>query len=181
MRILVIAISIFFFLPLYSQKWSSSSLSVNLTLPEIAIIDLAPNTSTIDMSVRPPTSPGQPIDMSQATNTDKWINYSVSEGRGTPKRNITAQIISGEVPKGFNLKLSAGKYQGYGEGKKGKSTGEITLSGTPQRIVKNIGGGFTGRGTNNGHQLSFSLMYEEYEDVKVGSSSITVAFTLTDN
>ena len=181
MRILVFIISLFIFMPIHAQKWSSTSLSVNLTLPEIAVINLAPNTSTIDMSIRPPAAPGQPIDMSQATNADKWINYSVSEGRGTPKRNITAQIISGDVPRGFKLKLSAGNFEGYGKGKTGKSTGEITLSGTPQRIVKNIGGGFTGRGANNGHQLFFELEYDDYEDVKVGSSSVTVAFTLTDN
>ncbi len=181
MRILIIVISIFFSLSLHSQNWSTSSLSVNLTLPEVAVINLAPNTSTIDMSIRPPASPGQPIDMSQATNNDKWINYSVSEGRGTPKRNITAQIISGEVPRGFKLKLSAGNYQGYGKGKTGKSAGEITLSGTPQSIVRNIGGGYTGRGVNNGHRLFFELIYDDYQDVKVGSSSITVAFTLTDN
>ena len=166
--------------PLWGQFMGAHSIEVTVTIPEVAIIDLAPNTSTINMRLQAPLQAGDPIDLSDAYDDSKWINYSASLPPGGAKKNITAQIVSGSVPKGFELKLKASSVSG-GKGKKGKPTGQITLSANPQTIIYNIGGGYTGRGVYNGHQIEFKLTNDQYADIEFGESTIVVVFTLTDN
>lgn len=179
MRIIVLIV----FMPFYlnAQVIDARSVDVSFTIPSIAIIDLAPDKSTINLKVEAPERAGDPIDMTDAVNDEKWINYSSSLRSGEPYRNITAQIISGELPNGIQLKLKAGGYTGNGKGHTGKSNNDIILSNVPQILVRDIGAAVTGRGRFNGHQLFFSLDYAKYGDIDFGKEAIVIVFTLTDN
>ena len=166
---------------LKGQIVESNRVSISVSIPEIALIDLAPSTSTIELSIKAPRQAGDPIDLSGAKDDSKWINYtSAIEAKG-PKRSVTAQILSGSLPRGLYLSLDAGKYQGNGGGKTGKPKKEIILSSLPQVILHNIGRSYSGRGVQQGHQLFFELGYTKYEDIDFGVSTIVIAFTLTDN
>lgn len=164
-----------------SQVVESNRVNISVSIPEIAMIDLAPSTSTIELSLRPPRQAGDPIDMSQTNNDSKWMNYTSSIAPKGPKKNISAQILSGSLPRGLHLSLRAGKYSGSGKGKQGNPRKDIILSNLPQVIVKNIGGAYSGKGVQQGHQLFFSLGYKKYENIDFGVSTIVIAFTLTDN
>ena len=170
-------------LPLSSggQIIDSRSIDVTLNLPQIAVMDILPNTSTIELNVSAPTRAGEPIDISSATDESKWINYSTSMAPGGARRNVTAQILSGTLPQGMRLKVKAGSYRGNGRGDQGTPSQEILINNTPQIILRDIGAGFTGRGVQQGHQLSFTLAYDNYANIDFGNEIIVIAFTLTDN
>lgn len=172
-----------FFMPflLNAQMTGRRAVDVTFTVPSIAIIDLAPDKSTIHLKADVPDQAGDPVDMSKAVNQDKWLNYSSSLRPGGAYRNIAVQIVSGELPHGIRLKLRAGNYSGNGKGKLGKSNGELTLSNIPQVIVRDIGAAVSGRGKNSGHQLFWTLDYQEYGDIDFGQEALVIAFTLTDN
>ncbi|NND05995.1 MAG: hypothetical protein HKN87_06430 [Saprospiraceae bacterium] len=163
------------------QVLGSERIDISVTLPEVSILDLAPNTSTIELSLSAPSQAGDPIDMGNTLNSTKWINYSSSIRKGGPRKSITAQVLSGELPRGLRLKLSTGKYTGSGRGKTGKPRKEIELSHLPRTIIKNIGAAYTGSGMHQGHNITFSLVYDEYRDIDFGTSTMVIAFTLTDN
>jgi hypothetical protein len=168
-------------LTMKSQIIDSRSIDVSLTIPQIAVMDLMPNTSTIELNVSAPTRAGEPIDMSDATDDSKWVNYSSSMTPGGAMRNITAQILSGSLPDGMKLRVKAGNYRGSGRGDQGTPSQEIVLNNAPQVILRNIGACYTGRGVQQGHQLSFSLGYDNYANIDFGNEIIVIAFTLTDN
>jgi hypothetical protein len=166
---------------LSAQIIDSRAIDVSLTIPQIAIMDLMPNTSTIELNVSAPTRAGEPIDMSNATDNSKWINYSSSLAPGGARRNVTAQILSGSLPQGMKLKIKADNYRGNGRGDRGTPSQEIVLNSIPQVILRDIGACYTGRGVQQGHQLSFALDYDNYANIDFGNEIIVIAFTLTDN
>ena len=166
---------------IFGQVLETERIDISVSLPEISIIDLAPSTATIELGMRAPSQAGDPIDMSDATNDSKWINYTASISQGGPRKNITAQVLSGELPRGLKLMLKTGKYTGSGKGKTGKPRNEIELTHLPKMIIKNIGGSYTGTGAQQGHNIAFTLVYKDYEDIDFGTSTLVIAFTLTDN
>lgn len=155
---------------------------VFFTIPEIAIVDVEPNNSTVVLTFEQPNEAGAPVTIStNSTDNSKWLNYSSSLSPSATTRNITAQITSGVVPTGVDLRLQTENYSGIGQGVLGNSIGLITLNNTAQNIITGIGGSYTGDGANNGHQLTFSLSIDQYGLLDYDkSATIEVTFTITD-
>jgi hypothetical protein len=155
---------------------------VMFTIPEIALLDIEPTSSTITLTLEAPIAGGAPVTVStDGTDNSKWLNYSSSVSPSATTRNISAHITSGSVPSGISLKLQASAYTGIGAGVLGTPIGLITLNNSPQNIITGIGGAYTGDGSTNGHQLTFTLSLENYGLLdNDNSTTIEVTFTITD-
>lgn len=159
---------------------------ITITIPEVALLDIEPNASTITMGPAAPTEEGDPIDFSAATDNTLWMNYSSIIGSTTePSRDVTVAITAGTLPGGMNLKVLAAADAGNGAGTVGTATAEVTLSGTAQNVVAGVGSCYTGTGTTNGHQLTYTLEQSapaNYGDLDFDdATTLTITYTLTDN
>lgn len=90
-----------------------------------------------------------------------WLNYTnIKPGNGVTRRVIVQ--MTGELPEGMTLTVAADDYTGIGYGEVGTpNPSAITLDGTISTIVSNIGSVYTGNGVNNGHQLTYALVFDE--------------------
>lgn len=151
-----------------------------LVLPEVAIMDIEPNNLPINLQFNAPVDGGEAL-TSNRMDQSKWINYTSSINRNGSNRAITAQIANGGVPNGVELRLEASNFSGSGRGTHGQSSGSIALTTTPQTIINNIGRSFTGNGTGNGHQLTYSLNILDYSQLDaVENVEVTILFTITE-
>lgn len=175
--------SIFCFCCLYGSLLigqSSARHSICLVIPEIAIVDIEPNNSSINLAVNVPAESGESVSLSKA-DASKWLNYTSAISPTGANRSVAAQISGNTIPEGLQLYLEASNYQGSGGGTLGKSTGKITLDNNPKTIVNDIGRSYTGNGSNNGHQLTYSLAIANYEALKGETSQqVTIIFTITE-
>lgn len=152
--------------------------NICLRIPELALIDIEPNTNPISLSIVAPREAGEPA--SSSTDATKWLNCSSSLRSGAASRSILAQLQN-SPPSGLSLMLEASNYSGNGAGAMGSSTGAISLTIAPQTIISGIGRGFTGNGANNGYQLNFSLSINNYQLLDANDTrSVTVIYTITD-
>lgn len=158
---------------------TTANISVNFTLPSIALLDLNSN-SAITMTFQSPTEAGAPI-VAPASNNTKWLNFTSAVAPGVTRR-ITAQVVSGSVPNGVRLKLETASYSGSGGG--GSALGSVTspvyLTTSTTTIINSIGGAYTGNG-NNGYNLTYTLEIQTYSQLKKTSASFSVIYTLIDN
>lgn len=163
-----------------------TSHGVEISIPTVAMVDvegpdgneagtinLTPDVSSLEA--------GSAIDFSTATDQSLWLNYTSIVGSNQDSRNITAEI-SGSLPNGISLKLSAGSVSS-GKGTRGDSAGEISLSGTAKNLVTGIGSGFTESGYQKGHQLTYALDMDDnnYTNLSAGNYEVIVTYTITGN
>jgi len=159
------------------------SCSLAFSLPEIALIDIEPaGISNISLTLTTNPESGLPVTASGAVNDDLWINYTSSLATGSNNRSVTVQISSGAIPSGVAVTLQPSAFSGSGSGITGTPVGPVSLSSTSQTLISGIGRCFTGNGMNNGHRLNYSLEITNYNSLRFNeSSTIQIAFTLTDN
>lgn len=163
---------------LFAQTTGSKNLS--FTLPAISLIDIEPS-GNLSLTVTAPNEAGNPV-VAPAANRSKWINYTSAIQTGGNTKHITASISS-KIP-GFDVTLSAAAASGLGGGTLGTPTGQITLSTAAQTIISGIGGAYTGDGTNNGHQLTISIVpiINSYSLIKAQSNTqVQITYTITAN
>ena len=147
-------------------------------LPLVAMLDLKPNNSTVTLSLAT-NEAGEKAAMVTANNK-KWLNFS-SAVIGNNARSIFVKIDGGQVPSGIYLKLSTSNVMGNGLGFRGSSAGILTLTSTPQTIVSNIRGAYTGEGIGNGYELTYYLEIFDYKLLDFNqSATLTITLTLTD-
>lgn len=169
-----------------SQPITSNDHNVTINIPEVVLLDLeSTNSKNIILHPEKPNSAGLAMNISSAVNNDLWINYSSVIGKDTePSRNVTV-ALTGDIPAGVLLKVSASTDAGEGKGQTGIPEGAVILSSQPQSIISNIGTCYTGDGPNKGHQLTYSLELEDqnnYASLTYNESlDFTVIYTLTDN
>lgn len=177
---IIIACLLFFNNNLLGQVGSPSvSQNIVLTISEMAILDIEPNTNSFTVSLDAPDEAGASAVFTN-TNTTKWVNYSSSFPTSGSNRTILVNTQSA-VPPGLNLNLTAANYSGSGVGTMGVSNGTIALSTSSQVLISGIGRGYTGDGANNGHQLSFSLSITDFALLAANNSkTVTVIYTITD-
>jgi hypothetical protein len=159
-----------FFLFLINLTFSTiaqTSANISITVPSIALLDIAPNNTAFNLNVVAPTEAGSNVTINPANST-KWINF-------------TSAVVSGTLPTGINLKLVVANYAGAGAGTLGVSAGTLFLSGTAQTVVNNIGGAFTGDGSNNGYNLNYSIEVANYTLLRSESKSFSIIYTMSDN
>ncbi|MFK7982691.1 MAG: hypothetical protein AB8G86_22115 [Saprospiraceae bacterium] len=159
---------------------SSVRHSICLVIPEIAILDIEPNNTTINLSLNAPTESGTAVTFSKE-DASKWLNYTSAIAPNGASRSIAAQISGNSIPEGLQLYLEAGNYRGSGGGTLGKSTGKMALDTSPRTIVSDIGRSYTGNGTNNGHQLKYALSIADYGKLNAETNQqVMVIFTITE-
>ncbi len=165
------------------SQWEEGQISVHLSIPEIALVDIEPEANnSIDFTIIPSAESGSSSQMHKSTNESLWINYSSALANPQNTRKIVAEISQGVLPKGILLFLQASQYSGVGDGKLGHSTGKIELTNQPKPIITNIGSCYTGDGINNGHLLTFSIEITNYSKVyAMEESDFNILYTITDN
>lgn len=150
--------------------------TISATLTEVAYVSLAPDNSVFNLVVTSPTIAGEAISV-VGINTSKWINFT-SAVPLLLTRTIYAQITSGSIPSGMALKLTVSPATG-GAGVLGSNVSSINLSTSPQVIISNIGGGYTGQGTGYGYNLKFELVISDYSQLRAGNTNLSITFTIT--
>ena len=165
-----------------SAQTSTDNHDVGLTIPEIALLDIEPDYTTITLSLDPPTEAGLPLTVATAgTNSSKWLNYSSSLAPGSTARTVTAQVTSGTLPAGVNLRVQAGTYAGNGAGTLGTPVGLVTLGATAKTIISGIGGCYTGDGSSKGHRLTYSVAIGTYSALNFSQgTNLQITYTISD-
>jgi len=171
-------LSLIFFLIINETFGQTSSVGVSFSLPSVALLDIEPNTNSINLSLTAPTEAGSMV-TNTASNNTKWINFSSAVTAGQTRR-VSAQI-SGVMPNGLNLVLNTSTYSGSGAGTLGNRVSPITLTASSQTIINGIGGAFTGNGASNGYNLTFTLSISNYGQLRSQSSTVSIIYTLIDN
>lgn len=172
----------------WAQDGSNDQQTVQIVIPEVAIIDLeAVSGTSITLSVDAPTEAGAPVSFANAVDSSVWLNYSSIIGSHTEAtRAISARISSGSVPSGMKLVVVASNDAGNGDGKLGSSSGEVTLSSINQTVVSGIGSCYTGTGASNGRRLKYQLKLNEaggsYASIDFDeSTTLTITYTISNN
>jgi hypothetical protein len=148
------------------------------TIPEIALIDIEPNTSDIELKFDSPKEPGDKLKSVQGKT--KWINYTSTQSITGTYKVITAQISKETTIPGLSITLAISSYQGRGEGDLGSSVGKINLSTTAQTIISGIGGCYTESGKNNGHEIEYYAQITDYSVFEIPkNTSMDIIFTIT--
>lgn len=155
--------------------------SVNATfnLSQVAMLDLEPDNSTVTLSLAT-NEAGEKAAMVTANNK-KWLNFSSAVSSTAASRSISVKIDGGQVPSGIYLKLSTSNYMGIGQGVVGSPAGILTINNSPQTIVSNIRGAYTGNGISNGYELTYYLEIFDYKLLDFNqSATLTITLTLSD-
>lgn len=181
-RTLSILIVLFTVSVTYCQTVLVREHSLGFTIPEIAMVDIEPDNSSLNLSFIAPSEAGMPIIVSNTGANTKWVNYTSSISPFVSSRSIEVQVNNGAIPDGVEILLDVSSYSGGGGGVLGISSGTVTLSTAPQICIDNIGGCYTGNGSNNGHQLTYSIGITDYDALDANQSTvIEIMFTLVDN
>ena len=160
----------------FSQTQSMNN--VYLTLPEIALLDIEPNTNDIILEFDAPTEAGDQL-ISVGGDT-KWLNYTSTVTNGGISKIITAQISGSTHIPGLKIELFVSNYQGKGKGVFGTSVGTINLSTTAQTIISGIGGCYTRNGANRGHEIEYNASIDDYSVFEIPLTlSMDVIFTIS--
>lgn len=154
--------------------------SVNLVIPEVALVDFHGSSKII--TFESPSDSKQSVDqiITPATSNNTWINYSSIIKSGSTNR-ISVQISEGGLPPGAVIELAISDEAISGMGATGTSCGQITLKSYPQDIITNIGSCYTGRGANKGHQLTYTWITYDGRDINTlveMNYSIKVTYTI---
>lgn len=157
---------------------TTRSHSIRLTLNLVSLLDVEPTGTAISLAMGQPTDAGLPVQT--ATNNTKWVNYTSCMGTATTSRTVSAKL-TGTLPSGVGLQLQAGSCSGSGSGVFGTSDGTVTLMpGVSTQIISGIRGAYTGNGTNNGHQLTYTLLISNYANLVAGSyGPLVVTYTIS--
>ena len=176
-------IIIIMFLPVLGNAQNNEARHrINLEIPEVALLGLISETGNdIHLNAISPTEAGNSIQDSKTPDKSLWLNYSSIITHKNHTRKIVA-MVQGEIPQGVQIKVEASEAAGIGKGKKGTPVGLVTLTNTPSEIIVGIGSCYTGKGTNNGHYLSYNLEINESEFSQLSSQiePINIVYTLTD-
>lgn len=158
-------------------KAQVSSEQVSVFMPEVALMDIEPNSSTISLSMSTPKEAGL-MEIKTFADNVKWINYS-SATESSKRRGIFVQLSGGSIPSGTELFISAGNSVS-GAGVLGFG-GSVSITNTPKLLINSIGGAFTGNGVNMGHPISYKLEIIDMGKLDVDESqTVTISFTIVD-
>lgn len=157
---------------------TQSYANIYFTIPEIALLDIEPNTSDIVFNFDTPISAGEPF--GTLSDDSKWLNYTSTITTGGFTKNITAQITSSTQIPGLKLELVASSHSGGGGGTMGSPAGRISLNTTAQTIITGIRGCFTNTGANSGHNLEYTVSIDDYSTFELPvTPSMDVVFTFS--
>ena len=164
-----------FIMIFYGLAQTSGSKNISITLPTVVLLDVEP-AGTISMSFTAPTEAGLPL-TNPTPNTTKWLNYTSAVTTGG-SRTISAKVS--ELIPGVDIKLKASAASGAGGGTRGTPGAEIILTTSSTVFISGVGGAFTGTGANNGHQLTISLVPNNYANLlSQTNKQIQITYTIS--
>lgn len=173
-KIIVFLLLCMFFVDTVSGQ--SGSRNIRLQIPEIAILDIEPNTTNINLDFTAPGDAGEAVQ--NDSDNSKWLNYTSCLALGDPDRSINVSVD--RVLQGIDLNLTVSNAAGGGGSLGTVSGSAITLSTISNTIINNIGGSYTGDGAFNGYQLEYSLDINDYSQLEeISNESVTVIFTIS--
>jgi len=161
---------------------STDSHTIGINIPAVALVDIEPEASkNITMNFTAPTEAGLPIG-TPSSNNNLWLNYSfIPSGSG-----ITADVtvkLDDAIP-GVDINLVAATDVGNGDGAMGTPVATLTLTGTDQNIIQNVGASYTGDGASNGHELTYSLDVtggtSDYANLFSATNTVTITYTISE-
>lgn len=161
----------------------SPVVNMSITMPSVALIDILPSgSSSVTLQMTAPVEAGNAVGTG-TFNSANWLIFTSAVASGA-SRSIRGDVL-GTLPAGVRLRLDVSPYVGSGEGfTGGKSyvTGNVYLSSTSTRFIDNIQGAYTGTGYgSSGYRLRYSLEIQNYANMRSGSTSVTVRYTMVDN
>lgn len=160
---------------------TTGTATVSFTLPVVAIMDMeSASSKNISLVLSGPAEAGNVVAL-PAANSALWLNLT-SAVAASQTRRVTAQIL-GSIPAGIsvNLLVSGPSGSGGGGSARGTPVSSVALNNAAQTVISNIGGAYTGNGVNNGFQLNYSAALQNYSQLRSGSGTFTVVYTLIDN
>lgn len=172
---------------LSAQDTNTDNHTITISVPEVALVDIEPAaTKNITLGFTAPTEAGNPI-VANAANNTLWLNYSSIKSVADPTRNVSVKLNA--VIPGIDIRVTAAAATGAGGGTLGTPAAQLTLSAADQTIISGIGSAYTGNGTNNGHNLTYSLAAGSgpggvavYADLQATATTVaTVTYTISDN
>lgn len=113
------------------------------------------------------------------SDDSKWLNYTVLLKNNDINCSVKIQITSGHIPDGVRIKVRALNCAGFNRGNPGIPVGDVDLSMQPKVLIDNIGTCFTGSGNYSGHQLIYTIEFDDFERVKSELSALTVLYTIS--
>ena len=156
---------------------TTGSRNIAVTLPVVTLMDIEPS-GAISLNYTAPNEAGNAI-TAPVANTSKWINYTSAIAPSGLSRRITASVNQ-TIP-GIDIKIQAATASGSGGGTLGVPSAQITLTIAAQTIISGIGGAFTGNGSNNGHQLTITLVTNNYSSLDSRSNTpVIITYTITE-
>ena len=157
---------------------TQATADIYFTVPEIALLDIEPNSNDMILNFEAPIIAGFPLET--ASDDSKWLNYTSTITAGGISKNITAQITGSTQIPGLKLELSASNYTGSGKGTLGSPAGKINLNTTAQAIITGIRGCHTNTGANSGHRLEYTASISDYATFELPTiPSVDIIFTFS--
>jgi hypothetical protein len=160
----------------------TSSEIVSLLIPDVALLAVRPDDGPITLNITV-----SPIAVSADFITDsddsRFLNYSSAVESGASSRAIYAELSSGSLPSGLLLQIELGTPSGAAEGQLAVPVGPVTITSTPQSVATSIRGARTGIGSGNGHQLFYSILVDDAEELgeNQGTNPLVITYTLADD
>jgi hypothetical protein len=159
---------------------------INIEIPEVALLGLvSEDPGAINLSFSASGEAGDPINLSEVQQKNGiWMNYSSVIRSQNHRRKVVA-AVQGEIPAGLRLIVEATEATGAGGGMLGAPAGKVYLSTEPAEVISDIGSCFTGKGSNNGHLLSYQIEAgenaEDFASLTQNQTTLQVIYTLTDH
>jgi hypothetical protein len=160
---------------------AQTSHQVAIDVPKIALIGIA-GAGNEQFQIGQGQEAGHRIEITRNRISGIWLNYTSIVSADNRNHKVMAAMY-GSLPDALQIVLEASPYTGSGKGKTGMPTGSKVLSSQPAEIISNIGSSFTGKGVNNGHELTYTLQWkneEELSGLHVGNSSVEIMYTISE-
>jgi hypothetical protein len=160
---------------------AQASHQVVISIPRIALIGIA-GADNDQFRIGQGQEAGHKIEITQNRISGIWLNYTSTVSADNRNHKVMA-AMSGSLPDALQIMLEASPFTGSGKGKTGIPSGSKILSGQPVEIISEIGSCFTGKGVNNGHELTYTLQWKNEEDLSglyVGNSSVEIVYTISE-
>ena len=170
----------------FAQDDADDFHTVVISIPAVALVDIESTggSNNLTLGFDAPTEAGDPL-MDPTDDTSLWLNYSsIKSVAGT---TYTVSVSLNAVLPGVDINVTAGTAStGGGDGTLGLVTSAgVTLTTGEQTIVSTIGSSYTGDGSGNGHNLTYSV-----DGATTGNASyanlvantgetVTVTYTIT--
>lgn len=168
-----------------AQDIQADNHQVSFSIPATSLLDIEGpgGNNSIFFSPDAITEAGIAFDFN-LSNSSLWLNYTNIKSTADGTRRITIGMTN-DLPTGMTLNVSAGLDAGNGNGTKGTPiSSPITLAnGATSTIITGIGSAYTGDGVNNGHQLTYNLVFndDDFQTLTADlNKTVTITYTIAD-